>query len=343
MDSLLTASCPSGYVPPANLPSPDTTKNITTAIALQPDGIIVNLPSNDVSSGFSVAEQLANFDTIVLHAANAGIPIWVCTTQPKNYGGNLVPIQKQIDVRDSILAKYSPFTLDFWTGLADSTNQINTAFDSGDGTHLNDMGHELLFNRVKEKGLPELLFQANMDFPDYTFAEFKLVETPACGDQAIHLLMIFYNKGLPGNDAFKVEVNAVETTGIYVVGFQEDYDDPLGTCEFDTLDILLSVNQKGFYEIGVKIIASDDGNPDNDIFYIYSDVPGIPSIETFPDAGCADEPFFLQALAHPTDSIRWWDAQTGGNMVGGGPVFETPPLAESTTYYAEAVRGLFFL
>ncbi len=333
---------PTGFIPPATRPSPDTTKNITTAVAMQPDGIVVNLPSNDVSSGFSVAEQLANFDTIVQHAAYAGIPIWVCTTQPKNYGGNPIPIQKQIDVRDSILAKYSPFTLDFWTELADSTDQIDAAFDSGDGTHLNDMGHALLFNRVKEKGLPELLFQANMDFPDYTFAEFKLVETPACGDQAIHLLMVFYNKGLPGNDVFKVEVNAAETTGTYVVGFQEDYDDPLGTCEFDTLDILLSVNQKGFYEIGVKITASDDGNPDNDIFYIYSDVPGIPSIEIFPETDCTHNPFLLQALAHPTDSIRWWDAPMGGNIVGGGSIFETPPLSASTTYYAEAVRGLFF-
>ncbi|MEO1448111.1 MAG: SGNH/GDSL hydrolase family protein, partial [Bacteroidota bacterium] len=49
---------PTGFVPPASRPSPDTTHNITTALTLAPDAIIINLPSNDVSSGYTVAEQL---------------------------------------------------------------------------------------------------------------------------------------------------------------------------------------------------------------------------------------------------------------------------------------------
>ncbi|MEL6593686.1 MAG: SGNH/GDSL hydrolase family protein, partial [Bacteroidota bacterium] len=67
---------PDGFQPPSGRPQPDSAKNISAAIAENPDAIIVNLPSNDVASGYSVAEQLGNFDTIVARAQQANIPIW---------------------------------------------------------------------------------------------------------------------------------------------------------------------------------------------------------------------------------------------------------------------------
>ena len=43
---------PSNFVPPINRPVPDTARNITKAISLNPDAIIVNLPSNDAGAFF---------------------------------------------------------------------------------------------------------------------------------------------------------------------------------------------------------------------------------------------------------------------------------------------------
>jgi hypothetical protein len=65
----------SGFVAPANRPSPDVNKNIIATLALDPDAIIVNMPSNDVSSGFSNLEQMNNLDSIVSISNANSVPI----------------------------------------------------------------------------------------------------------------------------------------------------------------------------------------------------------------------------------------------------------------------------
>ncbi|MGV3629828.1 MAG: GEVED domain-containing protein [Bacteroidota bacterium] len=37
--------------------------------------------------------------------------------------------------------------------------------------------------------------------------------------------------------------------------------------------------------------------------------------------------------------VKWYDAPTGGNLVGAGTSFTTPSIATTTTYYAEAIDG----
>ncbi|MFN8588285.1 MAG: SGNH/GDSL hydrolase family protein [Candidatus Eisenbacteria bacterium] len=76
---------PTGYTPPANRPSPMPRNNITFGLTYKPWAIIVNLPSNDVSSGYSIEEQIANYDTLRARAAAAGVPIWITTSQPRNF------------------------------------------------------------------------------------------------------------------------------------------------------------------------------------------------------------------------------------------------------------------
>ena len=153
---------PSDAVPPANRPVPDTLRNITRALSLNPQAIIINLPSNDAAAGYTAEEQLNNFDTIIHTARNAGVPIWVCTTQPRNFSASQVAIQEL--VRDSILAKYGQQAINFWNGVATSDGYIDPFFDSGDGIHLNNPGHALLFNRVRDKAIPISL----AELPDLT-------------------------------------------------------------------------------------------------------------------------------------------------------------------------------
>ena len=44
--------------------------------------------------------------------------------------------------------------------------------------------------------------------------------------------------------------------------------------------------------------------------------------------------------ASATDPISWYDASTGGNLVGNGPSFLTPVLISTTDYYAQASNGI---
>ena len=144
---------PSGYVAPAGRPRPDTARNITRALALRPSALIVNLPSNDAASNYSILEQTENFERIAAEAARAQVPLWISSTQPRNF--DEAKRQNLITMRDWIRGRFDDRALDFWDGLAESDGTLLPLFDSGDGIHLNDDGHALLFGRVRDADIPD--------------------------------------------------------------------------------------------------------------------------------------------------------------------------------------------
>jgi hypothetical protein len=143
----------------------DQSRNVTQALSLDPYAIIVNMPSNDAANGFPVSAQLTNFATIVSAAEDAGVRAWVATTQPRNFGGT-TQINIQREVRDSILSIYGEMAIDFWNGLAAENGFVLPEFDSGDGVHVNDAGHRLLFERVLATGIDTIDCAAFTDVAD---------------------------------------------------------------------------------------------------------------------------------------------------------------------------------
>lgn len=150
---------PDGFAPPPGRPAPTQGRNISAALALAPRAIIVNLPSNDAAERYSPAEQLANFERLRAAADAAHVPLWVTTTQPRNFG-DAAQLAAQVEVRDAILRRFAPRALDFWTGFATPSTKLSSRFDAGDGTHLNEAGHAVLFARVVAAAIPERLTAA---------------------------------------------------------------------------------------------------------------------------------------------------------------------------------------
>jgi len=142
---------PRDHLSPEGRPQPDPCRCITMALHLDPDAIIINLPSNDAAYGYSVEEQLANYDSILALAGRREIPVWITTTQPRNL--TIEGRNNLMAVRDSTDARFGGRAIDFWDGLAMEDGSIDPAFDSGDGVHLNDRAHLILFQRVVEAGL----------------------------------------------------------------------------------------------------------------------------------------------------------------------------------------------
>lgn len=130
----------------------DATKNITKALSYNPIAIIVNMPSNDTNNGYSVADQIANYNVLHHEAFINNVPLWVATTQPRNFN-NTTLIQRQIEVRDAILTAYPERSINFWTEIAAADGRILSNLNSGDGVHLNDSGHAILTNKVLEANL----------------------------------------------------------------------------------------------------------------------------------------------------------------------------------------------
>jgi lysophospholipase L1-like esterase len=164
---------PTGFAPPSPW---DLTKyhpapghNITKALQLQPDLIIVNLPSNDCADFVPVDRQVANYDRVVEEANTAGVPIWIGTSQPRLLGPTGRALLRQMC--DAIFSRYR--AIDFWYGLADGNGCILPEYDA-DGVHLNNAGHQVLFERVVSTvrlPLPLQLSTTELDFGEVSVGD----------------------------------------------------------------------------------------------------------------------------------------------------------------------------
>ncbi len=150
---------PNGFSKP-NREAPDTERNITKAVSLNPDGIIINLPSNDAAKKYTAQEQMDNFAVMYQTAKDAGIPVWITTTQPRD---KLNSAQNDIQeaVRDAVFEQYGLYALDFWTSVTeyrDGEPKIKEALNI-DGVHVTPEGHRLFFEEVKSKLVYERIAQ----------------------------------------------------------------------------------------------------------------------------------------------------------------------------------------
>ena len=66
---------PDGFPPPDGRPAPDTARNISQAVRLGADAIIINLPSNDAIHGWSVETQLANYESMLAAAQELSLGV----------------------------------------------------------------------------------------------------------------------------------------------------------------------------------------------------------------------------------------------------------------------------
>ncbi len=132
---------------------PDVARNITHAIAQAPDVILINYPTNAYQY-LNVHDVMTYFRTIKKAANDAGKPCFVTTTQPRHDFEFTPAVRLRLmEIRDSILLQFSNFAIDFWTTVAAADGSIVSLYDQGDHVHLNHMGHDFFFQRVRDKNI----------------------------------------------------------------------------------------------------------------------------------------------------------------------------------------------
>ena len=142
---------PNGYVRPAPWDTVAalavvSNNNITKALSLNPSLILINMPTNDSYRYIPVSQQIANFDVLVNAALNANVPVYLSTSQPRTV--NTTVQNLLIDLKNQMLSRYAGRVMDFWTGLANPNGSIKLEYDGDGGTHLNNAGHAVLFQRA---------------------------------------------------------------------------------------------------------------------------------------------------------------------------------------------------
>ena len=135
---------PTGFVPPAYRPVPDTATNVTKALSYHPDVVLVSFPTNDAAADYTLKETMANLRAIYRKIRAAGKIAYIATSQPRS---SIALSQQQLlkQMRDSVIAEFRGHSLNFYNPIvaADSLS-INPIYNF-DGTHVNNAGHRQLF------------------------------------------------------------------------------------------------------------------------------------------------------------------------------------------------------
>jgi lysophospholipase L1-like esterase len=138
------------FRPDGSSPLPNANRDITRALELHPDLIIANFPSNNVGANIPVATTIAHYREMQAAAAAKGIPFLLTTTQPRNFGDSSKRLLLQTEA-NAVRAEFGPFVIDVYDELTNFSNglRIKSAYDSGDGTHVNDAGHAYIFETAR--------------------------------------------------------------------------------------------------------------------------------------------------------------------------------------------------
>jgi len=168
---------PTGFVPPSGRPLPKQYNNVSYGLTFNPVMLLVNLPSNDAANYYPITEQIRNYDTLISLALRNNIDIFITSPQPRNFT-NSTQMNLLLAMVDSSFTRYSNVVVDFWNGLSQTNGYIKPEYNSGDGIHLNNAGHQVLFERMSQRVFPvlvdvnemistaELNFRLNYNYPN---------------------------------------------------------------------------------------------------------------------------------------------------------------------------------
>ncbi len=164
---------PDGFIPPADRPAPDPEHNISQLLTESPDIVIVSFVSNQYNL-YSFEEIRLTLTTIRDSALQAGAVCFITTPQPRT-GFNVAARQKLRDLTDSVLVWFGEYAINFFDPLvnpADNTILPEYRY-SGDQIHINNAGHEVLFNQVVAKNIIAYALPVKLEYFGVQLSEGK--------------------------------------------------------------------------------------------------------------------------------------------------------------------------
>lgn len=333
---------PDWFTPPPNRPTSNPNNNVSQAVALGADAIIVNMPSNDASNFFGIDEQMFNFQTIAAVADSANIPVWICTPQPKTpFGATQDAIQ--LGVRDSVFSTFGNMAIDFWNGIALPSNDIDPIFDSGDGTHLNDAAHAILVDRVRDKNILSAIFQP-AEGTDFSIGNYEILNPKFCGDPATIIQGEIINLAEDDFSPIYIQHDVYNSSTTIQTTLYDTIFGGLNACESATFEFYTNTFEAASYSIVSTVSSANDTIYWNNISSVLNfTTQAPPSLTPQNDTICKDEMAILSVDFENTDTIFWFENLTDLVPIGNGNNFTTPATDISQTYFVEGISGdLFF-
>lgn len=315
---------PNNFVTPTSRPAVDTLHNITKALSLHPDCIIVNLPSND--RGWPMSEQLSNFDSLYQHSWNNGVPMYICTTQPIANSG---PYQRA--VRDSIINMFGSHAIEFFLPLTTPANTVDSIY-SADAVHLNNLGHRILFQQVWNHDILKDIVNP----PNGTDAVASGIILPEqhCSNSSARVGWIISNAGsdpMVGNIGYGHFSNGSSHDSVLL-----SLSDTLHSCTRDTLWRYIDVSSIGTYNLTFQTQVANDtttGNNSYQAAFYTVDSAVLP----FNDYMylCQGDTVELPLTHFHGDTLLYFSDSLGNQLLN----MLSFPLTGDTVLYRKAVSG----
>ena len=130
-------------------PKPAPANNFEKALEFKPDLVILSYPSNDIAVGYSVNEAAANLLLLRWQFAQKNIPVLIVSAQPRNIAKEQ---QAKLIELDSILRPLvGACYVDVYQKLVGSDGNLAAQYNAGDGVHLTDAGHQIVFDSVMQR------------------------------------------------------------------------------------------------------------------------------------------------------------------------------------------------
>jgi lysophospholipase L1-like esterase len=184
-----------------------------------PNIVIVNLPSNDANlTNWNPATTLANFRTMRQFVETKGAQFVVTTTLPRTWfqenNPPFTPARRRILQReqaDAIMSEYGTMAVPIFYEMANLNDYtINERYGTGDNIHFNRLGHQFIFERVREAIRPLIDGQQKLTFNLRPALRFAKIVSIGNGRARLEIAPKFNDGGRAGADStyqVAVEVN----------------------------------------------------------------------------------------------------------------------------------------
>lgn len=130
-------------------PATDTLHNITAALSFRPSLVIMSYPTNDVANDYTDDEILDNYREMIRLLDSAKVKYIIFGTQPRNFPDAAHRLRLQT-LNEKMAAVYGAHFSNIYDTLAAEDGTIKTAVAYGDGIHLNNTGHNILYHKIAD-------------------------------------------------------------------------------------------------------------------------------------------------------------------------------------------------
>jgi acyl-CoA thioesterase-1 len=138
---------PAGQARAADRPATDPAQDVAVALDSQPRVLILAFPSNDAASGYTAEESTANLLLMRQQARLRGVGVIVLSSQPRD-SASAQARAAMLATDASLAAELGDCFVAVRAELDDAQGHIAPAYAAGDGVHLNDAGHGVVFDRL---------------------------------------------------------------------------------------------------------------------------------------------------------------------------------------------------